>query len=116
MAFQLSRARSHAHSKRPGRFTVHGLVVSLAVGAVVFASQFPSASNASASTTLPTFSLSGMAGTTQARSLTAFRPSASIQTMDSVATTNLRTEVLSVRAVGAVSPTTSRFPPARCGT
>ncbi|MBK9611469.1 LysM peptidoglycan-binding domain-containing protein [Candidatus Amarobacter glycogenicus] len=106
MAFQLSRARSHAHSKRPGRFTVHGLVVSLAVGAVVFASQFPSASNASASTTLPT-SLSGMAGTTQARSLTAFRPSASIQTMDSVATTNLRTEVLSVRAVGAVSPTTS---------
>ena len=107
MAFEASRARSHAHSKRHGRFTVHGLVVSLAVGAVIFASQFPSASNATASSTLPTFSLSGMAGTTQARSLTAFRPSASIQTMESVATTNLRTEELSVRAVGAVSPTTS---------
>jgi murein DD-endopeptidase MepM/ murein hydrolase activator NlpD len=86
---------------------VHGLVVSLAVGAVLFASQFPNSSNAISATSLPTFSLSGMAGTTQARSLTAFRPSASIQTLDSVANSSLRAEVLSVRAVGAVSPTTS---------
>ncbi len=86
---------------------VHGLVVSLAVGAVLFASQFPNSSNAISTSSLPTFSLSGMAGTTQARSLTAFRPSASIQTLDSVANSSLRAEVLSVRAVGAVSPTSS---------
>lgn len=86
---------------------VHGLVVTLAVGAVLFASQFPNSSNAISKSSLPTFSLSGMAGTTQASSLTAFRPSASIQTLDSVATSSLRSEELSVRAVGAVSPTSS---------
>ena len=101
-----TRARSHAHSRRHGRFTVHALIVALAVGAVVFASQFPNSSNASTSELLPTFSMSGMAGS-QGRGLTVFRPSGSIQTMDSVATINLRTEDLSVRAVGAVSPTTS---------
>jgi murein DD-endopeptidase MepM/ murein hydrolase activator NlpD len=107
MGFEGTRARSHAHSRRHGRFTVHGLIVALAVGAVVFASQFPNASNATSATTMPTFSFSGLAGTTQARSLTAFRPSASTQTLESVASTSLRTDVLSVRAVGAVSPTSS---------
>jgi murein DD-endopeptidase MepM/ murein hydrolase activator NlpD len=102
-----SRARSHAHSKRHGRFTVHALIVVLAVGAVVFASQFPNSSDARSRDLVPTFSLSGVAGSTQTRSLTAFRPSGSIQTMDSVATTNMRTDELSVRAVGAVSPVTS---------
>ncbi|MGE0601213.1 MAG: peptidoglycan DD-metalloendopeptidase family protein [Dehalococcoidia bacterium] len=86
---------------------VHGLVVALAVGAVIFASQFPNSSNAISASSLPTYSLSGMAGTTQARSLTAFRPSASVQTLDSVANSSLRAEALSVRAVGAVSPTSS---------
>jgi len=81
--------------------------VALAVGAVIFASQFPNASSATTTTSLPTFSFSGLAGTTQARALTSFRPSASIQTMDSVASSSLRSDVLSVRAVGAVSPTTS---------
>ncbi|MEO8540176.1 MAG: LysM peptidoglycan-binding domain-containing M23 family metallopeptidase [bacterium] len=79
----------------------------LAVGAVLFASQFPNSSNAISSSTLPTFSLSGMAGTTQTRSFTAFRPSALTQTMDSVATTNLRTDVLAERSVGAISPNSS---------
>jgi murein DD-endopeptidase MepM/ murein hydrolase activator NlpD len=79
----------------------------LAVGAVIFASQFPNASNASSPSTLPTFSFSGLAGTTQGRALTAFRPSASIQTMESVATSSLRSDVLALRAVGAMSPTTS---------
>ncbi len=102
-----TRARSHAHSKRHGRFTVHALIVALAVGAVAFASQFPNSSNATSADHLPTFSLSGVAGSTQTRSLTAFRPSASIQTMDSVATTSMRSDELSVRAVGAISPTTS---------
>ena len=102
-----TRARSHAHSKRHGRFTVHALIVLLAVGAVAFASQFPNSSDARSRDLVPTFSLSGVAGSTQTRSLTAFRPSGSIQTMDSVATTNLRTDELSVRAVGAISPTTS---------
>ncbi len=107
MSIDGRRARSHAHSRRTGRFTVHGLVVTLAVGAVLFASQFPNSSSAISSSTVPTFSLSGMAGTTQTRSLTAFRPSASIHTMDSVANANLRSDVLSVRAVGAVSPNSS---------
>ena len=107
MGFEGTRARSHAHSRRHGRFTVHGLIVALAVGAVVFASQFPNESNATSASTLPTFSFSGMAGTTQARSLTAFRPSASTQTLESVANSNLRSDVLSVRAVGAVSPISS---------
>ena len=106
MAFE-RRARSHAHSRRHGRFTVHALIVTLAVGAVAFASQFPNSSNATATDTLPTFTFSGLAGSTGTRSLTAFRPSASIQTMESVAGTGLRSDVLSVRAVGAVSPTTS---------
>lgn len=107
MGIQGTRARSHAHSRRHGRFTVHGLIVMLAVGAVVFASQFPNSSNASSASTLPTFSLSGVAGSAQGRSLTVFRPSASIQTMDSVATTAQRSDDLAVRAVGAVSPTSS---------
>jgi len=107
MGLEGTRARSHAHSRRHGRFTVHGLIVALAVGAVVFASQFPNESSATNTSTMPTFSFSGMAGTTQARSLTAFRPSASTQTLDSVATTSLRSDVLSVRAVGAISPTSS---------
>src|SRR5690348_7886464 len=99
MGFEGTRARSHAHSRRHGRFTVHGLIVALAVGAVIFASQFPNSSNATAASTLPTFTFSGMGGTTQTRSLTAFRPSASTQTLDSVATSSLRSDVLSVRAV-----------------
>src|SRR5512139_3249063 len=107
MAFEGYRARSHAHSRRHGRFTVHGLVVALAVGAVVFASQFPNASDARTLDLVPSFTLSGMGGTSQARALAAFRPSGSIQTLESVATTGLRNEALSVRAVGAVSPTTS---------
>lgn len=107
MGIQGTRARSHAHSRRHGRFTVHGLIVMLAVGAVVFASQFPNSSNASSASTLPTFSLSGVAGSAQGRSLTVFRPSASIQTMESVATTAQRSDDLAVRAVGAVSPTSS---------
>ncbi|HNM77606.1 MAG TPA: M23 family metallopeptidase [Tepidiformaceae bacterium] len=48
-----------------------------------------------------------MAGTTQTHSLTAFRPSASTGTMDSVATTAMRTDVLAERAVGAISPNAS---------
>ena len=92
MAFEGTRARSHAHSRRHGRFTVHGLIVMLAVGAVLFASQFPNASNAGSNSALPTFSFSGLAGTTQGRALTAFRPSASIQTMDSVAGAGLRSD------------------------
>ena len=107
MGFEGTRARSHAHSRRHGRFTVHGLIVALAVGAVIFASQFPNSSDATAASTLPTFTFSGMGGTTQARSLTAFRPSASTQTLDSVATSSLRSDVLSVSAVGAVSPISS---------
>src|SRR6187551_3324182 len=102
MGFEGTRARSHAHSRRYGRFTVHALVVVLAVGAVVFASQFPSSSSASSESALPTFSFSGLAGTTQGRALTAFRPSASIQTMDSVADASLRSDVVAVRAVGAI--------------
>jgi len=81
--------------------------VTLAVGAVVFASQFPNSSNASTAELVPTFSLSGVAGTTQSRSLTVFRPSANTQTMDSVASANLRNEVLSARAAGVVSPNSS---------
>ena len=107
MSIDGSRARSHAHSRRYGRFTVHGLVVALAVGAVAFASQFPNASNAISSTTVPTFSLSGMAGTTQTHALTAFRPSANVQTMDSVATTDMRTDAIAERAIGAISPNAS---------
>lgn len=107
MSIDGSRARSHAHSRRYGRFTVHGLVVALAVGAVAFASQFPNSSNAISNTTVPTFSLSGMAGTTQTHALTAFRPSANIQTMDSVATTDMRTDAISERSVAAISPNAS---------
>lgn len=107
MGNENTRARSHAHSKRHGRLIVHALIVVLAVGAVAFASQFPNSSDARSKDLVPTFSLSGVAGSTQTRSLTAFRPSGSIQTMDSVATINLRSDELSVRAVGAISPTTS---------
>jgi murein DD-endopeptidase MepM/ murein hydrolase activator NlpD len=73
----------------------------------MFASQFSRETHASAASTLPTFSLSGVAGSTPGRSLSAFRPSASIQTMDSVASDNLRSDVLAVRATGAISPTST---------
>ncbi len=107
MGIEGTRARSHAHGKRKGRLTVHILIVTMAVGAVLFASQFPNASSASTTPTVPGFTFSGLGGSTNAKSAAYFRPSASTQTLDSVAALSPRTEVANVRAIGGYSPTGS---------
>jgi len=103
MGIEGTRARSHAHGKRKGRLTVHLLIVAMAVGAVLFASQFPNSSSASSTPNVPSYTFSGLGGSTSAKSAAYFRPSASTQTLDSVAALAPRNEVADVRAVGGVS-------------
>lgn len=103
MGIEGTRARSHAHGKRKGRLTVHLLIVAMAVGAVVFASQFPNSSSASSTPSVPNYVFSGLGGATNVKSAAYFRPSASTQTLDSVAALAPRNEVANVRAVGGVS-------------
>lgn len=55
------RARSHAHSSLRSRLGIHGLVVSLAVVAIVTAGRLPNPSSVRSADTLPTFSFSGVA-------------------------------------------------------
>ncbi len=107
MGIEGTRARSHAHAKRKGRLTVHILIVAMAVGAVVFASQFPNSSSASTAPTVPGFAFSGLGGASNAKAAAYFRPSASTQTLDSVAAIAPRVEVANVRAIGGYSPTGS---------
>jgi murein DD-endopeptidase MepM/ murein hydrolase activator NlpD len=108
MGTEGTRARSHAHGKRHGRITVHVLIVILAVCAVTFAAKFPNTSSASSSVSVPSFSLSGVTGSaTQARSYAYFRPGSSNQTRESVAALELRSDALSIRAAGGVSPTSA---------
>ena len=102
-----TRARSHAHGKRHGRITVHVLVVAIAVLAVVLATQYPNASSATASVSIPNFSLSGMTGSSQPRSYAYFRPGASNQTRESVAILTSQVDNASVRAAGGISPTSA---------
>jgi murein DD-endopeptidase MepM/ murein hydrolase activator NlpD len=107
MGIEGTRARSHAHGKRKGRLTVHILVVAMAVGAVLFASQFPNSSSASTTPNVPGFAFSGLGGASNAKAAAYFRPSASTQTLDSVAALAPRVEVANVRAIGGQSPTGS---------
>ena len=102
-----TRARSHAHGKRHGRITVHVLVVVIAVLAVALAAQYPNASSASSSVSVPSFALSGMTGSSQPRSYAYFRPGASNQTRDSVAILTAQSNTASVRAAGGISPTSA---------
>lgn len=107
MGTEGTRARSHAHGKRHGRITVHILVVMLAVLAVSFAAKFPGSSSAAAAVTVPDFRFSGLAGSSQARTVAYFRASSSNLTNDSVAALAARSDTSSVRAAGGVSPTSS---------
>jgi LysM repeat protein len=79
----------------------------LAVGAVFGAARFPNSSEASTLSAVPSFSLSGLAGSNQGKALTYFRPGAGTQTLGSVAAISVRADVSSLRAVGGVSPTSS---------
>ncbi|MEO9256383.1 MAG: LysM domain-containing protein, partial [Tepidiformaceae bacterium] len=103
------RARSHALGKRRGRFTVHVLIVMLAVLAVTFAAKFPTASNASStSLAVPDFTFSGLAGNSnQTDALAYFRTSSSNSTNDSVAVLTAKVDSASIRAAGGVPPTAS---------
>lgn len=107
MGTEGTRARSHAHGKRHGRLTVHLVVVSLAVLAVIFAARFPSGSSATASNVIPSYSLSGVTGSEQAHASTYFRPGTSILTRESVSALTASADVASVRAAGGVSPVAS---------
>ena len=107
MGIEGTRARSHAHAGRHGRLTVHVLIVMLAVGAVLGAARFPNSSEASTLSSVPSFSLSGLAGGNQGKAVTYFRPGAGTQTLGSVAAISVRSDVSSLRAVGGVSPTSS---------
>ena len=86
---------------------VHLVVMLLAGFAVAFAARFPNTSRASASLTVPDFSLSGLTGSTQSHTLAYFRPASTNQTQASVADLVARADVSSIRAAGGVSPTAS---------
>ncbi|MCZ7578030.1 MAG: LysM peptidoglycan-binding domain-containing M23 family metallopeptidase [Dehalococcoidia bacterium] len=79
----------------------------LAVSAVIGAVRFPNSSEASTLSSMPSFSLSGLAGSNQGKAVTYFRPGAGTQTLGSVAAISVRSDVSSLRAVGGVSPTSS---------
>ncbi len=82
--------------------------MALAVIAVTVTAKFPNASRASASLTVPEFTLSGLGGGTQpATSYAYFRPSTSNQTIASVAVLTARADTASLRAAGGISPTSS---------
>jgi murein DD-endopeptidase MepM/ murein hydrolase activator NlpD len=101
------RARSHAHSRRRGRFTFHILIVMLAIGSVALAARYPSSSRAANPAVLPAVSLSGLAGGNGTSVQAYFRPGANLQTRDSVSAFISRQDVASVRATGAMSPVSS---------
>jgi len=79
-------------------------VVALSALAVAFAAQFPGTSSASTPAEVPVFSLSGVTGSSQWASNTFLRATGSIETRDSVSSLTIRSDVASVRAAGAVSP------------
>ena len=79
----------------------------IAVLAVALAAQYPNASSASSSVSVPSFALSGMTGSSQPRSYAYFRPGASNQTRDSVAILTAQSNTASVRAAGGISPTSA---------
>jgi len=107
MGKQGTRTRSHAHGKRHGRLTLHLVVMALALGAVLFASQYPSDTSASTPTQFPSLAYSGVAGTSSGPTDSYLRPGTSLKTLDSVASMTRTADVASVRAVGGVSPTAS---------
>jgi murein DD-endopeptidase MepM/ murein hydrolase activator NlpD len=83
------------------------LIVMLALAAVFGAARFPNSSRASTISTVPPVSLSGLAGGSNAKAVTYFRPGGGVQTLGSVAAIAPRSETASLRAVGGVSPTLS---------
>lgn len=101
------RTRSHAHGKRRRRMLVHLVVILMAGFSVAYAARFPGTSQASASLTVPSFTLSGLTGNTQPHTLAYFRPASTNQTQASVADLVARADVTSIRAAGGVSPTAS---------
>ncbi len=108
MGIEGRRARSHAHGKRHGRITVHILIVMLAIVAVSFAARFPNSTQASGLTvTVPSFTLSGLTGSTDTRLLTYFTTSNTNATRNSVAALTAPVDVASIRAASGVSPTAS---------
>ena len=104
MGTQANRARSHTHGLRHGRLTVHILVTLLAVAAVSFAARYPNSSSATPLANVPSFSLSGLTGSTQPSSYAYFRPGGSNATQQSVAILTARADSASMRTAGGVSP------------
>ncbi len=82
-------------------------MVSLAVLAVTFAARYPGPSAASQLDVVPSFALSGVAGSGQAGNSAFLRPGSSLQTRDSVSLLLATSDVASVRSTGAVSPVAS---------
>lgn len=101
-----TRARSHAHGIRRGRLVVHLLLLAIAFGAVAFAAQYPSTSNATTVKHPPAFAFSGVTGIARAADDAFLRPGATLDTGESVALP-AEAEALVVRAASAVEPTSS---------
>lgn len=103
-----ARTRSHAHGVRHGRFLVHLVVVVLALSAVGFASQVPRSTSAGSRIAMPTYSLSGVAGTVDtSASQHTLRANGSLRTLASVALLTSQPDIASVRSAGGVSPASS---------
>lgn len=107
MGIEGTRARSHAHTRRYGRFTVHVLIVVLAVLVVVSATRFPTRSAALAQAPVPAFTFSGVASGAQQPAGLVFRPGSTTLTLGSVVGVASRIEGLDSRAVGGISPVNS---------
>jgi murein DD-endopeptidase MepM/ murein hydrolase activator NlpD len=108
MGKQGTRTRSHAHSKRHGRLTLHVAVVALALLAVTFASQYPTSTRATTRATVPALAYSGVSGTASLVGDTqVLHPGTSLRTLGSVVELTRVADVKSVRAVGGLSPTAS---------
>lgn len=107
MGTEGSRTRSHAHGRRYGRYTVHSVVVLIATLSVTFAAQYPSPSSSAPNPEVPSFSLSGVTGLQEFNPNTYIRPRSTFETRDSITVFSTRSNVGSLRAAGAISPTSS---------
>lgn len=102
-----TRARSHVHSQRHGRFIVHGVLLLLAFAAVVVTARNPLNTSAAVLPEPPSFAFSGVVGVSQAAHDSYLRPTVSHETLESTVARSAISEVLGLRAAGAIEPSSS---------
>lgn len=102
-----SRARSHAHARRKGRFALHVVVGACAALAVAVTYRFPLSTEAAMPETVSPTSLTGVTGLAELRDTAVFRPGTTLVTQESVSALTLTSNITSVRPSAAISPLSS---------